>query len=263
VIEGDTGDKTAVVINSLEINCHTPNRVVVQHLAIKGYLIQWEGTLIEPRDLHFLNATSGSFSGGCGLWLQDAGCRAVCFGDWSIAQGATFQIVQWWAETFIQWSVTSVTALGSGCNVSPFMYACGTVFAGTQTTFTGTFTGIRWKIDENGFINLGGRTGGLTFWPGTIEGIIRDAGRYAYGRNTVVSKLVTEDHTTKTITLGAGVVARHTPMLFSALPASPAAGMVAAISDSTTDTWGATAAGGGSLYALVSYNGTAWKVIGK
>jgi hypothetical protein len=207
VIEGVSGDKSAGdTINSLEISCHTPNRVTVQHLAIKGFLIGWEGTLIEPRDVHFLNATSGSFSGGCGIWMQDAGCRMACFGDWSIAEGSTYQFVEWWSETFVQWSVSSVTALGAGCNVSPFMYACGTVFVGTQTTFTGTFNGIRWKIDENGFINLGGRTGGLSFFPGTSDGVIRDAGRYAYGRNIVVSKLVTEDHTAKTITLNPEVV---------------------------------------------------------
>jgi hypothetical protein len=58
-------------------------------------------------------------------------------------------------------------------------------------------------------------------------------------------------------------VVRHTPRLFSQLPASPTAGMVAAISDSTTQVWGATAAGGSTLYALLNYNGTAWTVIGK
>jgi hypothetical protein len=198
VIEGDEADKTAVTINSIEFNCHTPNRITIQHLAIKGYLVSWEGTFVEPRDLHFLNATSGSFSGGCGIWQQDAGCKMQTFGAWSIAEGATFQIVQWVPGAYLQWSTTSVTALGAGCNVNPFVYACGIVVAFVQTTFTGTFTGIRWKIDDNGFINLGGRTGGLTFWPGTTAGVFRDHGKYAYGRTVVEGKLYGVDSATET-----------------------------------------------------------------
>jgi hypothetical protein len=54
----------------------------------------------------------------------------------------------------------------------------------------------------------------------------------------------------------------HTAMAFGSLPASPVEGMVCAITDSNTATWGATAAGGGANHVLVWYNGTAWKVIG-
>lgn len=53
------------------------------------------------------------------------------------------------------------------------------------------------------------------------------------------------------------------PSTFASLPANPAAGTIAAISDSNTVTWGATAAGGGANYALLNYNGTNWTVIGK
>lgn len=52
------------------------------------------------------------------------------------------------------------------------------------------------------------------------------------------------------------------PKLFSGLPGAPSAGMVCAITDCNTTTWGATAAGGGANYALVFYNGANWKVIG-
>ncbi len=52
------------------------------------------------------------------------------------------------------------------------------------------------------------------------------------------------------------------PKTYANLPASPAHGMVAAITDCNTSTWGATAAGGGSTKALVYYNGTNWTVMG-
>jgi hypothetical protein len=53
-----------------------------------------------------------------------------------------------------------------------------------------------------------------------------------------------------------------TPVAFNNLPAG-AAGMIASISDSTVNSWGATIAiGGGPFTVLAWYNGSAWKVIG-
>lgn len=49
----------------------------------------------------------------------------------------------------------------------------------------------------------------------------------------------------------------------SALPGSPVAGDVANVSNSTTNTWGATVAGGGSFHVAVRWNGTVWTVTGK
>ena len=57
--------------------------------------------------------------------------------------------------------------------------------------------------------------------------------------------------------------AKHNEVAFAALPASPAVGMVCAVSDSNTATWGATVAAGGSNHILAYYNGTNWTVIGK
>ena len=54
----------------------------------------------------------------------------------------------------------------------------------------------------------------------------------------------------------------HDPKTFANLPGSPSHGMVAAITDSSTIVWGATASGGGSNKVLVFYNGTNWTVIG-
>ena|ERR1700676_539351 len=54
-----------------------------------------------------------------------------------------------------------------------------------------------------------------------------------------------------------------TPVLFANLPASPLAGMIAVVSNSNTNTWGATIAGGGANIVLAFYDGTNWTVAGK
>ncbi len=60
---------------------------------------------------------------------------------------------------------------------------------------------------------------------------------------------------------GTGVVALS-PGTFASLPASPTKGMIAAITNSTVNTFGATVAGGGVNNVLAWYNGSAWTVIG-
>lgn len=50
---------------------------------------------------------------------------------------------------------------------------------------------------------------------------------------------------------------------FANAPASPAEGRIQAFTNSTTNTWGATIAGGGANHVLGYYNGTNWTVIGK
>lgn len=52
-------------------------------------------------------------------------------------------------------------------------------------------------------------------------------------------------------------------LAFASLPASPVAGMEFTVTDSNTDVWGATVAGGGVLNVKVRYNGTNWTVVGK
>lgn len=53
------------------------------------------------------------------------------------------------------------------------------------------------------------------------------------------------------------------PVAYSGLPGAPSFGTIAAVSDSTTNTWGATISGGGSDKVLAFYNGSNWTVIGK
>jgi hypothetical protein len=50
---------------------------------------------------------------------------------------------------------------------------------------------------------------------------------------------------------------------FANLPASPVAGMMATVTDSTTTTWGATITGTGANTVLAFYNGSNWTVAGK
>lgn len=52
------------------------------------------------------------------------------------------------------------------------------------------------------------------------------------------------------------------PVAVASLPTA-ASGAIAAVSDALAPAWGATVAAGGAAYALVSYNGANWTVIGK
>lgn len=54
--------------------------------------------------------------------------------------------------------------------------------------------------------------------------------------------------------------AKTEAVTFANLPASPVEGMMQAVTDSTTATWGATITGGGSNHVLAYYNGTNWTV---
>ena len=52
------------------------------------------------------------------------------------------------------------------------------------------------------------------------------------------------------------------PTTVDRLPTAAVIGQLASVTDSTTNTWGATATGGGALVALVWWNGANWTVIG-
>lgn len=53
-----------------------------------------------------------------------------------------------------------------------------------------------------------------------------------------------------------------TTTVFSGLPSSPSAGMIACITDSTVTAWGATIAGGGTNTVFGCYKGANWTVMG-
>lgn len=51
--------------------------------------------------------------------------------------------------------------------------------------------------------------------------------------------------------------------LFASVPNPATEGMLFAVTDSTTNTWGAVIAGGGANHVLAFFNGTAWTVAAK
>jgi hypothetical protein len=87
----------------------------------------------------------------------------------------------------------------------------------------------------------------------------------AVGNGTVIQL----DDVAKTIALTAenGVtindVLALTPVAFADLPASPTAGMIAAITDSDSISWGDVVTGGGGDVATVNYDGANWRVMGR
>lgn len=62
-------------------------------------------------------------------------------------------------------------------------------------------------------------------------------------------------------TVGAGVVNDPTPKTVATLPASPATGQFANVTDATVSTVGTTVVGGGATKVLVQWDGAAWKIV--
>jgi len=60
-----------------------------------------------------------------------------------------------------------------------------------------------------------------------------------------------------------GLSVRGAAVVFASLPGTPVEGMMVPVTDSTTNTWGATITGGGSNHVLAYYDGTNWTVAGK
>ncbi len=56
---------------------------------------------------------------------------------------------------------------------------------------------------------------------------------------------------------------RGTAVAFASVPGTAVEGMLVAVTDSTTNVWGATITGGGANHVLAYYNGTNWTVAGK
>jgi len=94
---------------------------------------------------------------------------------------------------------------------------------------------------------------------GTVDAInITGSADFANWQKSGVSKFkVDNDGNTTTTSV------RGTAVTFANRPSTPVEGMMLGITDSTTDTWGATITGGGSLHVLAYYNGTNWTVFGK
>lgn len=70
------------------------------------------------------------------------------------------------------------------------------------------------------------------------------------------------NYNTTTDVLSLGNTLKLTGVTFANRPATPAAGMIAYFTDSTTTTWGATISGTGANKVIGWYNGTNWTVMG-
>ena len=89
--------------------------------------------------------------------------------------------------------------------------------------------------------------------------------------NTTEGLLVKRDGVVLEVKLGndsayAGFMSRYlrtNPVTVASLPASPTEGMMVAVTDSSTATWGDTITGGGANHVLAYYNGTNWTVAAK
>jgi hypothetical protein len=151
-----------------------------------------------------------------------------------------FARVQNYGQVFVQ---GAVTLSGSPSFADAFAVGDtnGLIEFGVLASFPGSAaTGKRFEIFSGCRVKV--PSGGLTFLPGDAAG-------------TAVGHAVYDDRMY-------GATFAYAALSFATLPASPAAGMVAFVSDSTTATWGATIAGGGSNNVLAFYNGANWTVAG-
>ena len=104
-------------------------------------------------------------------------------------------------------------------------------------------------------ISAGSGTG-IIFSPSAAQNIINIA------RNQTATQ-VSDGSTSRTNIITSPNFPNAFPSTFATLPSTPMTGMVRTVSDSTTNVWGATIAGGGGNIVLAFYNGTNWTVAGK
>lgn len=116
---------------------------------------------------------------------------------------------------------------------------------------TGLFRGAAGSTSGGNYLNACG-----------YDGVVITTGNAAAGSQTTRLTIDTSGKATFT----GGIIdlyTQHTGTAFANLPASPVVGMIACVTDSTTNAWGATIAGGNTNKVLAWYNGTNWTVLGQ
>ena len=150
-------------------------------------------------------------------------------------------------------SVTAGAINSSGTVTAATSFVVGNITAASSGALTGTTLnsityGSTFDYNQgNGlfrFLNNGGSAGaGINVTTnGTL--LIRNQAQSADGQLAAAS-------------------VRGNAVAFASVPATPVEGMLVAITDSATATWGATITGGGANHVLGYYNGTNWTVAGK
>lgn len=108
-------------------------------------------------------------------------------------------------------------------------------------------------------IGVNGATGALYFYVNGQRWHVQNEAS-EYGLAPTASNVHDLGRSDLTVRTGYFNTVKLTPVAFASLPASPAEGMMAWVTDSNTATWGATIAGGGANKVLAAYDGTNWKV---
>lgn len=156
--------------------------------------------------------------------------------------------------------LTNRTTATSGVPVQrpPHIQLVGSAWNSVSVAAEATF----WEITALPATNAGTTTIGLSF-ARSINGAaavtrmtLSDGGTITCGGLNAQSSTIT---TTAAISGGS---IRGTAVAFASLPTATE-GMLVAVTDSNTSTWGATIAGGGANHVLAYYNGTNWTVAGK
>ena len=230
-------------------------------------------------------------AGSLGITTSNAGNSTATYGltlqnTTAASAGSQVQNAPVLRFTGNAWNTTSLVSEQDTWEI------CNSVTAGNPSTsllsffrrIAGGVPTSQFSVSSAGNATLGGSldmvNGNLTIW---ASGELRHNGRTRFGSSGTglfylqnnaatagVGLDVTTDGTLKvrvTAQNADGSLAaksvRGTAVAFASLPSSPVEGMLVAVTDSTTATWGATITGSGANHVLAYYNGTNWTVAGK
>jgi hypothetical protein len=171
-------------------NSGTPANVIISTTSADAFILQ-NGARATVKDLRPQTTTSGfgfrvqrmstlSFTnlsfGACatGHFLAADLSAISASGAYSINGAASYHIYAA-ANSVVRIEGTTVTITGTPAFGAQFVYAeQGAVIQAASLTFSGSATGTRYSVVQNGVINTGG--GGASYFPGSVAGIAPTTG---------------------------------------------------------------------------------------
>jgi hypothetical protein len=171
-------------------NSGTPANVIISTTSADAFILQ-NGARATVKDLRPQTTTSGfgfrvqrmstlSFTnlsfGACatGHFLASDISAISASGAYSINGAASYHIYAA-ANSVVRIEGTTVTLTGTPAFGAQFVYAeQGAVIQSASLTFSGSATGTRYSVVQNGVINTGG--GGASYFPGSVAGITPTTG---------------------------------------------------------------------------------------
>jgi hypothetical protein len=171
-------------------NAGTPANVIISTTSADAFILQ-NGARATVKDLRPQTTTSGfgfrvqrmstlSFTnlsfGACatGHFLAADISAISASGAYSINGAASYHIYAA-ANSVVRIEGTTVTITGTPAFGAQFVYAeQGAVIQAASLTFSGSATGTRYSVVQNGVINTGG--GGASYFPGSVAGITPTTG---------------------------------------------------------------------------------------